>query len=447
MTPQGTPSCGVRIVNRTTLSRALLGQLVLAATCCLAARAETPAGETLADQKVFLDRRQLPLEYAGPGREIADPDPLPEVRIGYFGPDDPSHPEAGDLWSAASLAVEQANRQGGYRGQPFRLVPGWSDNPWSGGAAEVTRMVYRDEVWAIVGGIDGPSTHVAEQITTKARLPLVCAASSDRTANAAIVPWIFTLLPGDHVQAPVLAAELASRTPGPRWVVIAGEDHDSRCFLAELQRSFRKHAVAPQFQFVYRPSAAAAADVAQRSLQARPDAIVLVADPQGSAQIVLQLRAAGFAGDIFAGPSLGRRRFIEQTATASAGLVFPLLLDPGKNWPEFATAFHSHYGHHPDYAAASTYDAVQLLVAAVRQAGLNRARIADALRRLSPWEGVAGVVRWDTLGGNIRPVQLGTIRDGGVCRLELHGEHPAAESQTHWASRPRLILPGRSGLI
>ena len=57
----------------------------------------------------------------------------------------------------------------------------------------------------------------------------------------------------------------------------------------------------------------------------------------------------------------------------------------------------------------ATYDAVQLLVAAVRQAGLNRARIGDALRDLSPWDGVAGTVRWDTLGGNTRPAHLGTV--------------------------------------
>ena len=72
-------------------------------------------------------------------------------------------------------------------------------------------MVYADGVWAILGGIDSASTHLAEQVTTKARLPLVCAASSDRTANSAIVPWIFSLLPGNQLQAPVLAAELARR--------------------------------------------------------------------------------------------------------------------------------------------------------------------------------------------------------------------------------------------
>ncbi|MHB8899940.1 MAG: hypothetical protein ACYC6Y_14430, partial [Thermoguttaceae bacterium] len=100
----------------------------------------------------FFDRTRQPLEYAGPGRELPEPAELHEVRIGYFGPGDPDHPAAGDLWCAASLALEEANAAGGYRGRPFRLVARWSDNPWTGGAAKVTEMVYTDQVWALLGG-------------------------------------------------------------------------------------------------------------------------------------------------------------------------------------------------------------------------------------------------------------------------------------------------------
>jgi ABC-type branched-subunit amino acid transport system substrate-binding protein len=74
-----------------------------------------------------------------------------------------------------------------------------------------------------------------------------------------------------------------------------------------------------------------------------------------------------------------------------------------------------------DFAAAGTYDAVQLLVAAIRKAGLNRARIGDALRELTPWDGVAGTVRWDSLGGNTRPVQLGKVSVGRLVPLEEPG--------------------------
>ncbi|MHC4741697.1 MAG: hypothetical protein ACYS8Z_07290, partial [Planctomycetota bacterium] len=46
--------------------------------------------------------------------EIQRPEPdVEEVLIGYFGPTDPCHVRGGDMWRAACLAVEEANRAGG----------------------------------------------------------------------------------------------------------------------------------------------------------------------------------------------------------------------------------------------------------------------------------------------------------------------------------------------
>jgi hypothetical protein len=72
----------------------------------------------------------------------------------------------------------------------------------------------------------------------------------------------------------------------------------------------------------------------------------------------------------------------------------------------------------PDFAAAGTYNAVQLLVSAIRKAGLNRARIGDALRQLAPWNGAAGLVPWDTPGGNTRPAHLATVTGDRLVRLD-----------------------------
>ncbi|MEK7409191.1 MAG: hypothetical protein AAB225_29360, partial [Acidobacteriota bacterium] len=120
----------------------------------------------------FDGRKQAP-SYHGPGREDAEPSGVREVGIGYFGPADPQHPEAGAIWAGAALAIEEANREGGYRGLPFRLVPGWAENPWAAGASAVVRLAYRDRVWAIIGSIDGAATHLAEQVVVKARLTLI----------------------------------------------------------------------------------------------------------------------------------------------------------------------------------------------------------------------------------------------------------------------------------
>ena len=117
--------------------------------------------------------RDKQMEYFGPGREAKQEAVADRISIAWFGPDDLQHQGGGDLWCAAQLAIERANAAGGCQGGEFRLLSVWSETPWDEVARQLTELVYRDRVVAIVGGMDGPSTHVAEQIAAKARLPVV----------------------------------------------------------------------------------------------------------------------------------------------------------------------------------------------------------------------------------------------------------------------------------
>ena len=375
---------------------------------------------------VFFDARKLETNYAGPGREELAPKDIREVLIGYFGPNTASHPEGGDMWCAASLAIEEANRSGGYKGLPFRLVAGWSDNPWGTGISKVVRMAYVDKVWAIIGGIDGPSTHLAEQVVAKARLTLLSAGSTDKTVNLANVPWMFSCLPGDHLQAPILAHAIASRIDHKPFLLVSAVDHDSHLFTVELTRSFAGHQLVPLYHFEIEPDERDFTELVEKIIETKVDALVLIAGAEQSAHVISVVRERNFAGLIFGGPWMGRCSFLEEAGRAAEEVIFPSLYTPHKNSDSFEKKFTSHFGNRPDYLAAHTYDAVNILIAAINKAGLNRARIRDAVRELSPWVGVTGTIEWDTLGSNSRAVQLGAVRAGRVISvLEPHGPDEA----------------------
>jgi len=392
------------------LAAACLG---LALGAARAAHSETPSS------KAFVDHRQGPTaEYAGPGRDAPDPADVKEVLIGYFGPSDPADAESGDLWCAAQLAVDEVNRAGGCQGKPLRLAARWSGSPWTAGAADVARLVYEDRVWGIIGGVDGPTTHLAEQVVAKARLVLLSPAATDKTVNLANVPWMFSCLPGDHLLAPPLASGIAARVGKRPFVLVSADDHDSHLLAGELKKCLGEQGMTPAYHFEYRRGTANVGELATRVTGAKADALVLLAGAQDSARLVAAVRKEGFAGPVFGGPAMGRRRFIDEAGPAAAGAVFPLLHPPQAASAEFAGTFRARFGRSPDYAAAHTYDAVRLLAAAINKGGLNRARIGDAIRELSPWNGATGTVTWDPLGGNVRAVRLGTIAGGAVAPVE-----------------------------
>ncbi len=345
-------------------------------------------------QQPYKDADTFPPTYQGPGRDDPAPAGLQEVRIGFFGPSDPSHPEGGTIWQGASRAVEEANRAGGYRGLPFRLVARWSENPWRAGAAHVGRLAYEDQVWAIVGGIDGPTTHLAEQVVAKALLPLVSPASTDRSVNLAGVPWMFSCMPGDDLLAAVLVQAMA----GEKGVsLISATDHDSRAFTAELKKAMGSRGLTPAFHVEFDPGK----DAAQAATRAKEaPAVVLVAGPADSVRFLRALHASGFGGRIYAGPWVARLTALD----AAEDVVFPFALE------SLPAGF-------PDYAAVYAYDATNLVIAAIRKAGLNRVAIYDAIRGLSPYAGAAGVMRFDALGRSAHSVRLATVHGGRVVIL------------------------------
>ena len=359
----------------------------------------------------FFRARDHATLYHGPGRRMPEPTNIETVVIGYFGPDDPKHPRFGQMWLAAQMAIEEANAAGGYRGKPFTLVPAWSKDPWGTGIAQLAKMVFADKVWAIIGGVDGPSTHLAEQICVKARLALISPGCTDKTVNLTNVPWMFSCLPGDHLQAPVLAKEIARSTKAQPFVVVSTDDHDSRLFAAELLQAFKEHRLAPTFHFQWDKDPSVIGALVSCVTTTDAQTIVILAGPLDSGQLTTAIRASGFEGRFFGGPAMGHHAFPGVAEEEAGRVVFPLLFDATGARP-FAREFERRHNQQPDYLAAAAYDAARLTTVAINKAGLNRARIGDAVRALSPWKGVSGTITWDAVGANTRDVPLGTITGG-----------------------------------
>ena len=358
---------------------------ILVALLALVALAQSP----------YKDAGEFPQKYNGPGRDDPQPADLSEVRIGFFGPENVSHPVGGTIWQGAELAVKQANLTGGYKGLPFRLVSRWSDDPWRAGAAFLVRMAYQDNVWAIIGGIDGPSTHLAEQVVVKARLALVSPASTDPSVNLAGVPWVFSCVPGDDIHAAILARALTGQSG---FTLISATDHDSRMFMAELKKALASRRLSPASHVEF-DSGKDPGGAAERAKDAKT--VVLVAGPLDSARFIAALRTQKFAGKIYSGHWIARLAALHEAES----VLFP---SPLEAVPDGFS----------DYAAIYAYDATNLVIAAIRKAGLNRVRIRDAIQEMSPYNGASGVIEFDGLGRNTGSVGLATVHEGRITTVK-----------------------------
>lgn len=342
-----------------------------------------------------------PVEFAGWRGATLPSTGVREVRIGLFAPD------TGDASMGARLAIELRNAGGGLRGTPLRLVERWSDDPWRGGAREMVRLVYEDSVWAVLGSVTGDATHVAEQVATKARVPLLAPVSADPTLTYIRIPWIFRLPPDDASQADLIVRDGVSARALSRVGLITSSDHDGRIFADEVRNRLAAAGTTAAFHFEI-PRHGDLAELAGRARSFAPAAVIARVPPADMPGLLAALTRAGVRAPLLVPWIPGLAPSVLTDHYAGDVLVvrpFRDVLDPAA--AAFERAYRARYGVPPTPAAAYGYDAVNLVADALETSGLNRAALRDAIAARSGTVGASGMISWDHGGGNrVEPVLL-----------------------------------------
>ncbi len=372
--------------------------LLLTSSFCFAQEAE--------EAPPFEYRKQQ-AGYFGPESEEPEPAGIEEVLVAYFGPGDSDHPKYGEFWTALQIAEKDINAGAGINGKPVRFLPVWTEDPWKGGISDMVRTIYKQDVWAMIGSVDSASTHLLEQVAAKARIPVINPVSTDKSANLANVPWLFSLLPGDHILAHVMMREIRSMLPGPApFVLISGTDHDSRLLSREVKTLLSAEKTAPGFIFDYDPDIPLPWDLVDEKTKL----FIVIAPPEESAALAREILDRFQAAKIIGGPFMGRNRFKESCGSECDGIHY---VSPGSCSPDsdFAGEFRGITGFDPDYADCSIYDAALLLRDALEKSGLNRVLLLQAIRDITPWKGENGTITWDPLGQNNRQGNIKVGKD------------------------------------
>lgn len=341
-----------------------------------------------------------PVDFSGWRGPDEDLRQLSEIRIGLFVATSPDHPVGGPITRAAALAVDQINEAGGFDGIPVRLAVRWDDDPWRGGSKQVIKLVYEDSVWAVIGSVDGAATHIAEQVVTKAWLPLLSPASSDPTLTYIRIPWMFRLPPDDSRQAAIITARGIGPLSLTRVGLVTSDDHDGRVFADEMLARMRAAGMAPSFHFQVASSGADLEEMTKRIRSFSPDGLVIRLPRAETRSLLRRLRKARLRQPVML-PWIPGLRAADLETLYDGQLYYVQPFSRGNSrYDQFARSYRERYGEDPTCAAAYAYDAVTLIVDALRQSGLNRARLRDAIAQNDRYHGVTGAISWDNAGGN-----------------------------------------------
>ena len=346
--------------------------------------------------------------FYGPGRELEAPDTLSVVRLGLTGP--AKTPAGKQLRQGVELALEEANTKGGYRGLPYRIVFRPDDGPWGVIARQVVRLSQEDEVWTIIGALDGERAHAAELVAAKLWIPVVTPGAGDRTIDYANVPWVFRCLPDDGSQAEVLLQGARERG-WERLVVVSEGTRDARVAVDRLREAARRHPYTVALHVEYPPHDPTTA--IPQIVQTPADALVVWGRPAGALALIAGLRREGLSTPIL-GPALLALPEVAAHGDELGELLVAAPVDlssPGPSLQHFRQRFRAETGVEPSYIGIFAYDATRLVIAAIERAGLNRARIRDELPQVS-FTGLTGDFSFNSLGGRREQPVLMALRQG-----------------------------------
>ena len=356
----------------------------------------------------FKEHFLVQMEYTGAGRAIPEPEHLDSVKIGFLGPIMPtvsvatggsSHNEEVlgiAMLRACRLAIEQANATGGYRerGIPFELCVRNDNALWGASGSEIIHLAYRDNVWAIIGGIDGANTHIAIRVALKIEIPWMTPGDLDPTYIETNIPWVMRCIGDDRQQNYILMDYLYRKMDYQRVAIIRSSNRYGRFGVREIRDGSRRLGRPVVIEMAYK-GGAESFDLQLDRIQAyQPDAIVHWGNGDDAARILNAMRARGWTQPFHTCDRAVTKEFVEIAGANAEGVIASYPWNPDRQDAKldaFREAFQARWGVAPCTYAAHAYDGMNMLIWGIQTAGLNRAKIRDILaHRPESFPGVTG---------------------------------------------------------
>ena len=320
------------------------------------------------------------------------------------------------------LALSRINEAGGVLGRPVEAFYGDNAADISTGIAATKRLIEQQHVPVLLGALATPVTHAIMPIVQEAKIPLVIDISAGQDfVDASGVggnDWVFKTIPSDRDIAIGMMTYLKGQ--GVQSVAIVADDNDfNRTNAASMEKAATAAGMKTLANETIPKDTKNLAPLLAKLKELAPDRIVTVL---GSSTLPF-FRAyeqsgwkVGIAGRIDFSGAIGASspQFIAAGGLADVvGItVFnPFIETPGVK--DFIAAYRGKYGLTPTQRSFFAYEAINLVVDAIRRAGSDKPEdIQKALKSSAMSSLLGGTYVMDDHNHPHTPMQIVGVRDG-----------------------------------
>lgn len=366
-------------------------------------------------QDAYISHFIEPQAFTGAGREKPEPTGLSEVRIGVLAPLEGNVlvPQGTQLLQGATLAAEEANEQGGYKGLPFKILPHNDVGLWGAAANEVVKM--GDEgVWAILGTIDDINSHVGIRVALKLEIPWVNTSDPDPTFTETNIPWVVRVIADDRQSSYALTHRIYNELGLRRVAVLRANNRYGRVGVMEFRDAAVRVGHPIVLEVRYNDGETNFDTQLERVRNSNPDAVLLWGNALEMGLILNRMRELGMDYPVFTSDRGVNPLFIETAGKNAEGIVMTCQYNPKADNPQlkhFQKAYKERFGIEPDVFAAHAYDGMNMTINAIHEMGLNRALIRDYLTSLKSYQGITGEILLDGSWNDVGRIYMVEVKD------------------------------------
>lgn len=312
------------------------------------------------------------------------------------------------------IAIDKVNQGGGVSGKSISVLCEDDRADPKEGVAAARKLISINGVEVIIGAVPSSVTLAIAPVAETAKIVLISpASSSPKITNAG--DYVFRNYPSDELEGSLVAEFALKHNFSTAAILTINNDYGMG-----LNRVFNATYAGTGGRVVFNETfSEGTSDF--RSLLAKvkgnePNCIFVVGYSKELGTLIKQAREMGITSQFLSTVNFYDIQSIITGGTAVEGVIFssPVFDATSReaNVQEFVTAFKKRFGKEPDVWSAHGYDALLLVVDAMRSKGTSSEEVRRGLYGIKDFPGVSGKTTFDNNGDVIKEARFLTVKNG-----------------------------------
>lgn len=298
------------------------------------------------------------------------------------------------------MIEEQINIGGGINGHPLQVIVEDTVGDEAKAVNAVKKLIYRDNVLAIIGPSRSGTTMAVIPIVQKARVPLISCAAAESIVKP-LKKWVFKT-PQKDSDAVRKIYEYMKKKGISKIAIITGTTGFGDQGRKQLKRLAPEYGITIVADETYGPKDTDMTAQLTRIRATDAQAIVNWSIVPAQAIVAKNARQLGMKIPIFQSHGFGNIKYVEAAGKAAEGIIFPagrLLAvstlpdsNPQKEvLVRYKWEYETRFGEEVSTFGGHAWDALWLVIKALRKAGPDRKAIRDYIENVKGFVGTGGI--------------------------------------------------------